>query len=1030
MKIILAQDRPGQRPAELSFDKPRVLIGRAANECDISFDQGQYPMVSRRHAELRWSGSSWMIADLGSSFGTYVNGQKISEPVAITVGNSLQFGAEGPVVRVIWFEEGGSGDWSMDAAPPPISEPSVAPAAPTSEGLSAYPATQARPQEKTAVPSSSPERSSLEFPHDPSRQPLVLGSVPITLGRDPQCTVVFEASSATVSRRHAEIRPVEGGYLIADNKSFNGTVVNGRRIAEPALLSNGDEIQMGLGGPVLKFVSSAGGAVKTSGQLAAGQPASPDFSRTMVAKLDTPAVGTARIDSAEPQLVRKLNLSEGQTINIGRDPHCEVCLDGLQISNRHARLSARGGEVFIEDLGSTNGTFVSGQRVSRQALSPTDTAQVGSFLIKVDQSGDVSILDSRAKTRIDVVALTQDISAGFGKGKLRLLDSVSLSIKPNEFIGLIGPSGAGKSTFIEAMAGARPASAGNVLINNQDLYRNFDSLRQAIGYVPQDDIIHRELSVFRTLKYVARLRLSRDVSSAEVKRIIEEVLDVSGLSERRDVPVHRLSGGQRKRVSVAVELITKPQIIYLDEPTTGLDPATEFNMMQLFRQMSESGRTVVMTTHSMDNIMLFDKVVLLMRGKLIFYGAPAQALKHFGAADFRELYRKLEAAQNDVSLPGSDKTSAQQSSDASETFRQKFTATPAYKEYVHDPLKELGKLDKPGARKKVRLGIFGSIRQFMTLSVRYLDILLKDKLTLLILFLQAPVIALLTLIVVGREHPRDFLYFVIALVAVWFGTSVSAREIIREKRVFVRERMFNLGIFPYLASKLFVLFGIVTLQCLLLFVPLKFFDVVGIMSMPGEYAGIPQLWAMILTASVGIALGLLISALVRTSEMATSIVPLVLIPQILFSGIAGVPTGVGRAVSMTMPSAWSFDTMKRFSTLDTLEPEGANPSGFSKGQGLYKFIETENDRALERARRDIEDYKRIGGQLGDDGSGQDPWAEKLVVPEVRKVPDDLSTFVTFLHPWMHEVLNQLVLMLMFGLLTIITLVTLRIRDTD
>src|SRR4029078_13460934 len=171
--------------------------------------------------------------------------------------------------------------------------------------------------------------------------------------------------------------------------------------------------------------------------------------------------------------------------------------------------------------------------------------------------------------------------------------------------------------------------------------------------VPQDDVIHRELTVYRTLYYTARLRLSRDVSRAEIKQTSNEILDVTGLSERRHVPVNQLSGGQRKRVSIAVELITKPSVIFLDEPTSGLDPATEEKIMKLFRQIAESGRTVVLTTHAMENVKLFDKIVVLMRGKLVFYGAPQEALDHIKASTFKALYDKLEAPidQQLASLP-------------------------------------------------------------------------------------------------------------------------------------------------------------------------------------------------------------------------------------------------------------------------------------------------------------------------------------------------------------------------------------------
>jgi hypothetical protein len=184
---------------------------------------------------------------------------------------------------------------------------------------------------------------------------------------------------------------------------------------------------------------------------------------------------------------------------------------------------------------------------------------------------------------------------------------------------------------------------------------------------------------------------------------------------------------------------------------------------------------------------------------------------------------------------------------------------------------------------------------------------------------------------------------------------------------------------------------------------------------------------MLLTAAVGVGVGLFVSGLVRTSEMATSLVPLILIPQLLFSGLAGVPEGASRLVSMTMPAAWSFDTMKRFSTLDTLEPEGAKEQGKTTGRGLYKYIEEENEKIVAKAKKDFEDYKRLN-------DGRPPGAPAVQIAEdpaatsVKKVPDDLSGYVTFLHPWMNEVLNQVVLMLMFGMLVIATLVVLRLKD--
>ncbi len=1026
MNIILAEEHSGRAGTETSFSKAAVLVGRDANECDVSFDNTRYPMVSRKHAELRWEGEKWYVADLGSSYGTYINGQKIDGAAEIAVGDQIQFGLDGPAVRVIWFEVASDDEWAIDAAPTPVQAPRSDP--PRGSSPSVFvPQPISAPAPPAAV---SREPAKLEFVGGAVRPEFIISQPTIWIGRDPACEIVFDASSATVSRRHASMTTSSNSVVIADNNSFNGTLVNGQRISSPTELHHGDEVQFGLGGPVLRLnsprrISPQGSSVAVQRIAASSADIS---SKTMVVKLDqTPA---RRSESAtDPQLIKAIGFEGKNTLSIGRAEGNDIRLDGLQISNRHARLLSTPSGIVIEDLNSTNGLFVNGTKAAKQSIGRDDSVQIGTFLIRVEPSGEIGVYDTRSKTRIDVVALTRDVKGRFGSGKIRLFDSISLSIKPNEFVGLLGPSGAGKSTLMEALAGVHPATAGNVLINNLDLYRHLDSLKQSIGYVPQDDIIHRELTVYRTLYYVAKLRLSRDVSSAEISAMIEEVLDVTGLTDRRDVPVHKLSGGQRKRVSIAVELVTKPSVIFLDEPTSGLDPATEDKIMKLFRNIAESGRTVIMTTHAMENVRLFDKIVVLMRGRLVFFGKPDEALKHLGAANFKDLYEKLEDAADGETASQSG-TSAERAERAATGWQQKFATTPQYREYIAEPLKELGGLPKSGTGKRRRLGIFGSIRQWATLSRRYIEVLLKDKLNLFILLAQAPIIALMTFFVMNRELPRDFVYFVVALVAIWFGLSVAAREIIRERPVYRRERMFNLGILPYLASKLFVLGVIVTVQCFFLFVPLKIFDLAGVMSMPGEFFGAAQFWAMLLTAGVGVALGLFVSAVVRTPEVATSIIPLILIPQILFSGLVGVPTGISKVAGLLMPSAWAFDTMKRFSTLDTLEPEGAKPRGETKGLGLYEFIESENDRTLEKAERDVEDFKRLAAGESYDGSPESPLNEKLTVPEMKKLPEDRSKYVTFLHPWMNEVLNQFVLMLMFGILVIATLIALKLKDRE
>lgn len=1050
MKIVLAEEQNGASPSERAFSQPVVRVGRDPLDCQITFDNAKYPMVSRKHAELRFEGGRWILHDLNSSYGTYLNGQRIAGAQAVAVGNVLQFGTQGPTVRIVALEA------MPVSAPQNVGQQMPQNVQPTQ--LHSPPLPSQPPPNAPNVPNNAPAQ--LDFIDLPTHSaPFRLTKTQIWLGREPSCDIIFDADATMVSRKHAEITNNGGTFLLTDNNSFNGTLVNGQRIMAQTPIYHADEIQLGVGGPVMKFnspsrIAPKGASLAGQRAVAPGQIASAALdglenvgSKTMVANIGNISQKISTNDtSAQPTLLMSLTFGGKPELIIGRAEENDIVLDGLQISNRHAKLVQSGGGIAIEDFNSTNGVYINGTRISRQNIMPGDHVQIGSFLLQIDQNGTIGIFDTRSKTRIDSVNITKEVKNRSGGGLIKLLDNVSLSIQPNEFVGLLGPSGAGKSTFMDALNGMRPASGGSVLINNLDLYQHLDSIKQSIGYVPQDDIIHRELTVYRTLYYVAKLRLSGDVNRKEINQIIDEVMDVTGLSERRDVPINQLSGGQRKRVSIAVELITKPSVIFLDEPTSGLDPATEEKIMVLFRQIAESGRTVILTTHAMENVKLFDKIVLLMRGKLAFYGKPDEALKHLGAASFKELYDKLEDPI-ETRLKAGGGNRHQVTEQVAEEWKQKFIQTPQYRKNVYEPLKELGSLQSPGVQKKRGLGIFGSIRQFLTLSRRYWEVLFRDKLNLFILFIQAPIIAFLTYLVMGDDQPRDFAYFVLSLVAVWFGTSLSAREIIRERPVYNRERMVNLGLMPYLLSKLFILGIIVGLQCLFLFVPLKFLDFTGIMPMPGELFGIPQLWAMLLTAGVGIALGLLISALVKTSEMATSLVPLILIPQILFSGLVGIPTGLNKVAGLLMPATWAFDTMKQFSGLKVLreddDKDNANKDCSREPCGLYKQVEYDNKQIIKKAEKDISDYKSDAKKDMDaykdemDDFMKNPTGTRPKQPELKEVPKieaakevpkNLSGYIDFKHPWMDAILNQIVLMLMFFILVVAALIVLRMQD--
>ena len=1033
-------------------------------------------MVSRKHAEFRLGDGRVTIVDTNSRFGTYLNGQQIKAPVEVRVGAQVQFGTGGPILRVVSIEQtpalavdpSSSGlrrmetfrDPGMAVDPAPITEPPVPPKPPPPPRTPSPPA-RTSPAYLDLVDSRTGQTRRIELSKDVTR-----------LGRDPEAEIVIDADAAVVSRRHAEIRKSGPQYTITDLKSFNGTLVNNQRISDTVPLFDRDEIQLGNGGPTLRLSDPSHpapphrmvqpGAPSPSQNVipeAFGQIAAIARGATIVSTSGT-LQPSAPASGAQPQLLARLSFDTRPQLSVGRAADNDVRLDGLQISNHHARFVRTNGNVSVEDAGSTNGVYVNGERISgRRAVQLSDVIQIGPFVLQADAAQGVAVYDTRSKTRIDCINIAKIVKNRSGGGSIKLLDDVGLTIQPNEFVGLLGPSGAGKSTLMDSLNGMRPASSGHVLINNLDLYNHLDSLKQSIGYVPQDDIIHRELTVFRTLYYVARLRLSRDVSSREIDQIVNEVMDVTGLSERRDVPVSQLSGGQRKRVSIAVELITKPSVIFLDEPTSGLDPATEEKIMKLFRQIAESGRTVILTTHAMENVKLFDKIVVLMRGKLVFYGAPQEALAHVKAESFKDLYDKLEAPidQQLASLPPlppsaskaqkaeRKKQREQISEQIAEDWKRKFQTTVQYRRNVVEPLSGLPRDGRAAAPPKRRMSIFDAVRQWATLTRRYLEVLTRDKFNLLILFGQAPIIAFLTYLVVGAKAPRDFPYFVMALVAIWFGTSIASREIIRERAVYTRERMVNLRLLPYVGSKLFVLAIIVSLQCLFLYGSLKFFHYTGMMAVPGW--AIPQLVIVLITAMVGIALGLFVSAMVKTSEMATSMVPLILIPQILFCGLVGVPENTARVISTVVPATWAFDGIKRFSTLDTLDEEGSNAKGENQGKGLYKHYEELNDEHIAQARQDVEKYKKdaeadskdyerkMKDYIKDLQTGvqsTQPEAPKLKpVPQIHeadKIPKDLSNYINFLHPWGNIILDPLVLIVMFFGLVIATIITLRAQD--
>ncbi|HZY40523.1 MAG TPA: FHA domain-containing protein, partial [Anaerolineae bacterium] len=366
---------------------------------------------------------------------------------------------------------------------------------------------------------------------------IVLTREPLTIGRHPTNDVVIDI--ATVSAEHAIIENVDGQYRLTDRGSRNGTFVNGQRISI-AMLKDGDIIRIG---------DARGNSVGLT--FHAGQ-------------------------APQATAVETFDLAANDTLTIGRDPGCDLTLDSPLVSRHHARLERSGPTHTLIDLGSTNGTFVNSQRIDQHPLQVGDIVQIGPYRLTY-QPGAISQVLPSQRGRLDALHLTRRVDGDHGERRI-ILSDVSLSIAPREFVAIVGGSGTGKTTLLNALSGFEPAE-GRVLLSGDDFYAHFDLYRGLIGYVPQDDIIHRELPVGQALRYAAQLRLPRDTSEGEIDSRIEHVLTEVEMAEQAERIIGRLSGGQRKRVSIGVELLAEPGVFFLDEATSGLDPGLEKKLM-------------------------------------------------------------------------------------------------------------------------------------------------------------------------------------------------------------------------------------------------------------------------------------------------------------------------------------------------------------------------------------------------------------------------------------------------------------------
>jgi ABC transport system ATP-binding/permease protein len=535
-------------------------------------------------------------------------------------------------------------------------------------------------------------------------------------------------------------------------------------------------------------------------------------------------------------------------LTFGRSRACSVVLDAPAVEPRHAALFEAGGRFELIDQSDGAGTLVNSKAISRARLSDGDQVQLGPYLFYFHKP---FLVWARPPAPI---TLTADRIEQAASG-IVLASGVSLAVRPGELVGLLGPSGAGKSTLLDALCGRRPARSGQVYLNGTRLYADYARHRHLIGHVPQEDAVHAELTVRQALAYAGRLRLPADTSRAERERRVDEALALLGLSDRADVRVGRLSGGQRKRVSVGVELLGRPPVLFLDEPTSGLDPGAAARLIETLRRLARQGRAVVCATHGMADAARFDKLaVLAIGGRLAFFGPPGRALAYFGVRRLADIFDRLEDKQP-------------------REWQSEFAESPAGQHLQEVVAK--ARTPRTFHRQGLPPPEHAPTRQTGTLTGRFVRILKADPRLLWQTLVQPVGLAYLACMAFPG---LPSVFFLVVLAALWLGCGLASQQVVKERAVYRRERLAGLRISPYVASKFVPLAAVGLVQSALML------GVVG--AWKGGGVNWPVVSAAVVLASwCGVASGLLISALAPSAERATAAVPAIMLPQVVLAGV-------------------------------------------------------------------------------------------------------------------------------------------------
>ncbi|GAA2899109.1 MULTISPECIES: ABC transporter ATP-binding protein/permease [Streptomyces] len=754
-----------------------------------------------------------------------------------------------------------------------------------------------------------------------------------TLGRDPQGDVVFD--DARVSWRHATVSFNGRSWVIEDHGSTNGTFVQGQRIHHLEL-GPGSAVNLGnaTDGPLLNLSGAAASVATPQAQPQqqpyAAQGANPGWAQQAPHQQQAPQAGWQQPQPQQqpgghipqqqgpggaagappahgdrsPTTFHQFSL--GRVMRIGRALENELVVSDLQVSRNHAEFHATpDGRMEIRDLGSHNGTYVNGLPIPKgggQLLGPADVVGVGHSTFRIVGDRLEEFVDT-GEVSFSARHLTVTVDGG-----KQILKDVSFGVPEKSLIAVIGPSGSGKSTLLKALTGYRPADQGEVLYDNRNLYKQFAELRQRIGLVPQDDILHKELTVKKALKYAAKLRFPADTTAAERDARIDEVLRELKLDIHKEKKVTSLSGGQRKRVSVALELLTKPSLIFLDEPTSGLDPGMDRDVMQLLRGLADDGRTVLVVTHSVAELAICDKLLVMAPGgSVAYFGPPEEALNFFGYDTWADVFSAFENYR-DYDWAGRWKGSQHYQMYAADID----AVAP---QSVQVPPMQAMKPPKPQ----------GWMSQFVTLVRRYVSVIVSDKGFLALMVILPAVLGAVSLLIdadrgllpnpanpqTGRIIPNGTATTVLLILAVgacFAGAANSVRELIKERVIYERERATGLSRSAYLMSKVFVLGMITVLQGLLV-------GVIGFSSREIPEEGLVFGSATLVELSVPIMalgftsmmFGLIISSLVKTAEKTMPLLVMFAIIQVVFTGCLFTLHGsVGvNQFSFLMPSRWA-----------------------------------------------------------------------------------------------------------------------------